>query len=99
MHCRTCTVAGLLPAFVMATIGTTSSCAVDPVPGIAECAHRRAVLHAAICTAFYTVFCTAVFFSMHCPALLPTPGLSYVPTYGRARRDLRWGMHAWSCLG
>ncbi|KXZ45278.1 hypothetical protein GPECTOR_56g374 [Gonium pectorale] len=33
--------AGLLPCFVMATIGTTSSCAVDPVARLAPVAARR----------------------------------------------------------
>ena len=32
---------GLLPFFVSATIGTTSSCAVDPVGGIGEVARRH----------------------------------------------------------
>ncbi len=32
--------AGLLPCFVCASIGTTSSCAVDPVAELAEVAKR-----------------------------------------------------------
>lgn len=34
-------VAGLLPCFVCATIGTTSSCAVDPVSEIGGLAHQH----------------------------------------------------------
>lgn len=33
--------AGLLPCYVCATIGTTSSCAVDPIPGIGAVAQRH----------------------------------------------------------
>lgn len=33
--------AGLLPCFVCATIGTTNSCAVDPVPAIGALARRH----------------------------------------------------------
>lgn len=33
--------AGLLPSFAVATIGTTNSCAVDPVPAVAQVARRH----------------------------------------------------------
>lgn len=33
--------AGLLPCYVVATIGTTGSCAVDPVPELAAVAQRH----------------------------------------------------------
>lgn len=33
--------AGLLPCFVCGTIGTTGSCAVDPIPALAAVAHER----------------------------------------------------------
>lgn len=35
--------AGLLPCFLCATIGTTSSCAVDPVAGLAAVAARHGI--------------------------------------------------------
>lgn len=32
--------AGLLPCYVVATVGTTSSCAVDPIPAVGAAAQR-----------------------------------------------------------
>jgi len=36
--------AGLIPCYVVATIGTTGSCAVDPVPQIAAVAKRKSLV-------------------------------------------------------
>lgn len=70
--------AGLLPCYVVATIGTTSSCAVDPIPALGAAAKQHGLWCAPAPPRGCRLACLQALFQA-AAAALPLPGSFPVP--------------------